>query len=64
MSFRAIFSGKCAGCGEQIVAKVDWIELYGGYYVHEGCIPAASPVELKKNEVTCTECWLVQPCEC
>jgi hypothetical protein len=24
----------------------------------------ASPLDLGPNETVCTECWLIQPCEC
>lgn len=61
VSFEAKYPGTCGSCGERIgvgdVCKYDSTDSV----MHEDCDGAYEP---ERKTETCTQCWLIKPCEC
>jgi hypothetical protein len=60
--FEAKYNGVCATCGHTIYAG-QMIRHTDDGYEHVIC-KTTSSVDLQPNEVVCTECFMVKPCEC
>lgn len=58
MRIPAKFPGWCWVC-ELAINIGDQIELDDDGYKHTDCTP-----KRERPTVTCTECWLIKPCEC
>jgi len=61
MTFEANFTGHCPACSDRIDVgdEVYRDEFFG--YVHTACFEDRNS---ERPTVTCSECWLIQPCEC
>jgi len=58
MSFEAKYPGYCENC-ESRIHEGDAVKFVEDVFVHVSCEPKPE----RKTE-TCTECWLIKPCEC
>ena len=61
MSFEAKYPGYCPSCSDRIEVGDDVQHDADAGYVHTECDDQSPP---ERATVTCSECWLIQPCEC
>ena len=64
MSFEAKYHGTCEDCGEHITPGdlINFADMNLRSVAHADCTEDSLLPE--RVEVTCTECWLIKPCEC
>ena len=60
MSFEAKYAGSCPSCCDQIRVGDDVHYDEDSGWLHAEC----DQVPVERATVTCSECWLIQPCEC
>lgn len=64
MTFRAMYRGVCAACGDDIAAG-DEVGYRDGALVHDDCddVPVRGRA-VRPPAPVCTSCWLERPCPC
>jgi hypothetical protein len=58
--FEAKYAGTCDSCTERIKPG-DLVTYTDDVIVHADCEEHAVP---ERKTETCTECWLIKPCQC
>lgn len=61
MSFEAQYPGRCYECDSPIIAG-DQVEYVDGSVQHSD--HGEAELRERPDNQTCTECWLIKPCEC